>query len=96
MVDVAAWFYMLLGLWIMSKVLAVYFKPVIVWGALGCFLLGTNLWYYYAVESGMSHIYSFFLVAALLRITQRIHQNDKVDGWLAFGLGAVAGTGTQE
>ncbi|MBL0017449.1 MAG: hypothetical protein IPP17_13705 [Bacteroidetes bacterium] len=91
MVDVAAWFYMLLGLWIMSKVLAVYFKPKLVWIALGCFLLGTNLWYYYAVESGMSHIYSFFLVAALLKITQRIHQNDKVDGWLAFGLGAVAG-----
>lgn len=91
MVDVAAWFYMLLGLWIMSKVLAVYVKPRLVWIALGCFLLGTNLWYYYAVESGMSHIYSFFLVAALLIITQRIHQNDKVDGWLAFGLGAVAG-----
>lgn len=91
MIDVAAWVYMLLGLWIMSKILASYFKPVIVWTTLGCFFLGTNLWYYYAVESGMSHIFSFFLVSALIRLTQLVHRQEKVGTWLSLGLGAVIG-----
>ncbi|MEY3442698.1 MAG: hypothetical protein RLZZ519_979 [Bacteroidota bacterium] len=91
MIDVAAWFYMLLATWILSKVLSAYFKPVIVWSTLGCFFLGTNLWYYYAVESGMSHIYSFFLVSALIRLTQLVHRQEKVGTGLALGLGAVIG-----
>jgi hypothetical protein len=87
MVDVAAWAYLMLGLLILARVLGEYFKPPIVWATLLCFLLGTNLFYYYAVESGMSHVYSFFLVAALIRLTQKIHRR----GVLSWGLGLLLG-----
>lgn len=90
MVDVAAWAYLLLGLLIMGKVLGAYFKPPITWAVLLCFLLGTNLLYYYAVESGMSHVYSFFLVSALLRLTQVAHRRGKIDPWLGLAMGIVA------
>ena len=91
MIDVAAWAYMLLGLMLLAKVLAAYFKPTIVGLTLLAFLAGTNLFYYYAVESGMSHVYSFFLAAALLRLTQVVHRRARVTPRLALLIGAVAG-----
>jgi hypothetical protein len=80
MIDVAAWVYLLLAMALMARVLGEYFKQTTVWATLACFFLGTNLCYYYSVESGMSHIYSFFLVTALIRLTQILHRRRKVDG----------------
>lgn len=91
MIDIAAWVYFLLSMALMSRILGEYFKQTTVWAALACFFLGTNLSYYYSVESGMSHIYSFFLVAALIRLTQILHRKVKVNGALGIAIGTVAG-----
>ncbi len=91
MIDVAAWAYMLLGLMLLAKILGEYFKPTIVWLSVLACLLGTNLFYYHAVESGMSHVYSFFLATALLRLTQVIHRRGQLTPTLALRVGAVAG-----
>ncbi|HEX2898768.1 MAG TPA: hypothetical protein VHS96_03515, partial [Bacteroidia bacterium] len=42
-------------------------------------------------ESGMSHVYSFFLVSALLRLSQRLHRRGRLDLGMGLALGAVAG-----
>lgn len=91
MVDVAAWCYLLLALLLLAKVLGEYFPWRTVALTLLCFLLGTNLFYYYAVESGMSHIYSFFWVSVLLRLTQWIHKRGKINAGLGLALGATIG-----
>jgi hypothetical protein len=91
MIDVAAWAYFVLGFWLMALVLREYFSPKIVMAALILFLCGTNLLYYATVETGMSHIYSFFLASALMRLTQLIHRRQRFNAWMGLALGAVAG-----
>jgi hypothetical protein len=53
---------------------------------------GTNLFYYTTVESGMTHVYSFFLFALVLRLTVAWHTRPR---WgTTLGLGAVLGLAT--
>lgn len=66
-IMMAALFYMLAGLYLISKLLAeLNFSKTTQWLVPMGLLLGTNLFYYTFRESGMSHVYSFFLVAALM------------------------------
>lgn len=91
MIDIAAWIYLLLGILLMAQVLKAYFSSRTVYISLLLTYLGTNLFYYQAVESGMSHVYSFFLVAALLRLTQIIHQQQRVAWIHGLAIGTVLG-----
>jgi len=66
-ITVAGIFYLLLGLWFFDRLLkqfeaGVFGRTV----TLLAITFGTNLFYYAAVEPGMSHVYSFALVAAFL------------------------------
>lgn len=72
MVDVAAWAYMLLGMGMLLIVLRRRHSLGRTLGTLTLLLLGTNLAYYYSTESGMSHIYSFCVVSALILLLDRI------------------------
>lgn len=65
-IDVAAVFYLMFGLLFLFKFLANYFEEKIIYTAIFLYLTGTNLFYYAAQETGLSHIYSFFLVSAFL------------------------------
>jgi hypothetical protein len=63
-------FYCLLGFWFLRKFLQKYFSDNII--AI-CFILlffGTNLLYYTIIEVGMSHVYSFCLVAMFIYYCQ--------------------------
>ncbi|MFM1876819.1 MAG: hypothetical protein RL266_2556 [Bacteroidota bacterium] len=71
-VMIAAICYMLLGLWLLSKLLSeLDFSKVLQWVVPLAILLGTNLFYYTFRESGMSHVYSFFLFALITYASHR-------------------------
>lgn len=63
--GLAAWCYWLAGLWLMALVMRRYVSSD-GWMAASIVAtaLGTNLWYYAVFHPSMSHVYSFFLVAA--------------------------------
>jgi hypothetical protein len=66
-VAVAAFFYYLLGLFFLWKLLEKFFfrKRVVLFVCI-CFAFGTNLFHYAAYESSMSHVYSFAVVTGFL------------------------------
>jgi hypothetical protein len=71
-VYAAALFFLFLGLLFFRKLLQTYHVPW--WGVLlGQILLvfSTNLFYYTGVDSGYSHVYSFFAVTAFLYVARR-------------------------
>lgn len=70
-VDVSAVFYLVYALIILSKVLLVNYTKKTVFITLTVLFLGSNLFYYTIDETGMSHIYSFFLFTLFLSILQK-------------------------
>ncbi|MCF8276275.1 MAG: hypothetical protein K9J17_06015 [Flavobacteriales bacterium] len=66
-VMIAAIFYMLAGLRLLAKLLSeLGFSRLVSWLVSLGMLFGTNLFHYTFRESGMSHVYSFFLFSALI------------------------------
>lgn len=59
-------FYGMAGLWVLWRFLLYYFRKNIAWLGIIGLITGTNLWYYVVEEPGLSHVYSFFLMALLL------------------------------
>lgn len=66
MIDVAGSFYWLLGSVFMFLLATKYSSPAIAFISTLLVTLGTNVIFYGTMHPGMSHIYSFFLVSALL------------------------------
>ncbi len=64
--NVAAIFYLVLGLWFLKKFLANYFKEGIQYLILFVTYIGTNLFYYSLDDTLMSHVYSFFAISLFL------------------------------
>lgn len=69
----AALAFLLIGLWFTKKILLRYFSPLVTSITLLLIVFASNLFYYVTVESGMSHVFSFALIAIFL------HHNI---GWL--------------
>ncbi len=74
-------FYLVVGLWLLFSSLRIhfggwvsFFTCLLTWG-------GTNLYYYSVGELGMSHVYSFFLFAALLYKLPIVYDRS---GWRDF------------
>ncbi|MFA9215360.1 MAG: glycosyltransferase family 39 protein, partial [Candidatus Methylacidiphilales bacterium] len=65
-IDISAIFYLLLGLFFLFKFLKNYFTEKVVLFSVFILLFGTNLYYYATAESGLSHVYSFFLISTFL------------------------------
>ena len=66
-ISIASWFYQLFGLYFIVLLLQFYqVKPNIIALVLVAISFGTNLYVYTIVEAGMSHVYSFAMVAAFL------------------------------
>ena len=71
----AAWFYAFLSLLVLRKTLTLLeIRDTIIALTLLVIFWGTNYFYYASVESGMSHIYSFFLFSVILYYTILWHQ----------------------
>ncbi len=66
--NFVAVFYLTLGLYLLFLSLKIYFKysNKVIFITLGILFFGTNLYYYGVIETGMSHIYSFFLFSGML------------------------------
>lgn len=65
-INVAAIFYLFLGIFFLFKTLKSHFKESSVLFGIVCIVLGTNLYYYSIDETGMSHIFSFAMNCAFL------------------------------
>jgi hypothetical protein len=65
----AAIFYLFIGLVFLRKILLKYFSEIVTGITLLLIVLATNLMYYVISEPGMSHVYSFSLIAAFLYFT---------------------------
>ena len=70
-VNMAAVFYLVLGVAFLYRFLCGTFRRNTVVLTLFSIVFGTNLYYYAVDETGMSHVYSFALFAALVLMVQR-------------------------
>jgi hypothetical protein len=86
-IDVAAVTYSLLALLFLYLFLTRYLGKKVSVLTVFCLYIGTNIFYYSIFETGMSHVYSFFLFSCFLYMAPFItkpNQNKLV--FLAFGL----------
>lgn len=82
-------FYALAGLLLLWPVIRRHFSRAAAAIALTSLLFGTNLYYYTFCQPAMSHVYGFFLFAALLYLTERVlAQPDSRGLWALLGLTA--------
>jgi hypothetical protein len=83
---IGAAFYGAVGLFLLGLFLKNYFKNTAVILTLLALGFGTNLFYYTTFEGMMSHVYSFFLFAAILLMSHKVHETGKVKYfiWIAF------------
>jgi hypothetical protein len=69
----AGLFWAIFGLFVLKSLLAKYFSWPVVWLTMICIVFGTNLYGYATLFVGMSHIYSFALVAIAFFLTDRYY-----------------------
>jgi MFS family permease len=82
-------FWAFFGLYFLKKLLGQFFSPTIVWTTLLSIMLGTNFFFYSTRAIGMSHVYSFALIAWILYLTNQYYQRPKMR--LAALLGLLLG-----
>jgi hypothetical protein len=83
---VAAIFWLIIGLYWLGGWLSVRFSSTVTVFSLLVLLTGSHLWYYSIDSGGMSHVYSFALFAAILRLLQRKWDLGwTLKHWLLFG-----------
>lgn len=90
-IDISSIFCLVLGLYFLDRVVTII--GISAYGRLASLfiLAGTNLYYYAVTDSGMSHVYSFFLFSAFLYLiyhTQFMQQNGLLN---CFLLGIMCG-----
>lgn len=88
MVNVAAVFYLLLGLFFLFRFLRKYFSDLVSMLTVFFLFAGTNLFYYSVCDGLMSHVYSFFLASAFLLFLKKYL--DEGGKYLYFIVAAVA------
>jgi hypothetical protein len=76
-ICVAAIVYAFLALLLLRKVLLVYYSEKVTAISLLLMVLGTNYLQYTGVDSGMTHVYLFFVGAVLLYVTQQWYLQPK-------------------
>ncbi len=75
-VSIAALFYLILGLWAISRLLKLYnIDDRIIAFALFALFFGTNLSYYTLIEPSMSHVYSFSLISLFMLLYKKLLLN---------------------
>jgi len=84
--TMSALFYLALGLFFLRKVLENYFSWKVVVITLITVVLGTNLYYYSAIESTMPHVYLFALFSAFIYMTIRWYEKPDMENSIIIGL----------
>lgn len=90
-VNVAAVFYLVMGLIMLYYFLRPAFSPKVVVSVLFTVFAGTTLFHYSVDETGMSHVYSFALFSAWLLLLHRTEFLKKGNAATFFLFGLVAG-----
>lgn len=86
-IDVAAAFYSACALLLLYFFLIRYVRKDLALAALAVMYLGTNVFWYSVVDTGMSHIYSFFLFACFLYLSSKVlKEKARLTHCLLFGL----------
>jgi hypothetical protein len=75
--NIAAFIYLLLAFYFLFRFLKFYFNDAVSILSIALIFLGTNLFYYSIDSTGMSHVYSFFLISAFLFHTKKNMFQDK-------------------
>jgi len=78
-IDIAAVLYSFLALLLLYKVLLQFVNSQTAFLSIVFLYLGTNLFYYSIFETGMSHIYSFFLFTCMLYLAPRWQHKRTID-----------------
>ena len=88
-VGAAASFYLAVGVYFLHKFLSHFYSNSHVVIALLILVFGTNLFYYSAFQAGMSHVYSFGVVALIMYLSHLFFQ--KSTARLAAFIGFLVG-----
>jgi hypothetical protein len=72
MINIAAVVYLMFGLILWYRFLRNYYPRTVSLWVITFLFLGTNLYYYAVAETGMSHVYSFFLLSLYLFSSRRL------------------------
>ncbi len=84
-IIISAIFYALLGLLLLYKTLRRHYSPGPLIVSILLLGLGSNLYYYTIAESGMSHIYSFFLFCVIIFLTPYLYKNSNLKTFILIG-----------
>jgi hypothetical protein len=87
--GLAGLFWLIAGLVVLRRLLRRQFSDGVTAATLLVLLLGTNLFHYGTYDSSYSHVYSFFLIALFMLLTERWYRAPSRR--VAIFLGAVAG-----
>jgi len=85
-VFLSAVLYAMAAAYFQRKILKRFFEERVVAMVLISIFLCTNLFYYSIVESGMSHVYSFFLFTIIIEWTIRWHEDASFKNSLILGV----------
>ena len=86
-IAIASLFYLFLGLIMLRNLLLrIGFSEKVTSITLVCMFLGTQLYYYAMHEPGMSHVYSFSVIAVLLNLYHKQLLETKNSRWLLISL----------
>ncbi len=85
-IAMSSFFYVIIGLFFLSKLLLIYFKDIAVAISLIVLYLGTNLFHYTASTMTYSHSYSFSLIVVFMYFTLRWKQQPKVYSAIILGI----------
>ena len=77
--GISGTFWTIAGLFVLRLVLLRRFSDGVTAATLGALLFGTGLYHYATFDSSYSHAYSFFLLASLLWLTERWHDDEPRD-----------------
>jgi hypothetical protein len=77
--------YGLLGLWLLASVLARFFSRRTVLITVGGTTFGAGVFHYLTYDSTYSHVYSFFLIALIVRLTLSVWDRPRVANAVALG-----------
>lgn len=86
MISLAALVYVMLALLLLRNVLLRFFSDTVVALAIIILPMATNLLFYYTVEGGMTHSYSFFLFSALVWLTVHWYESKKTKHAILLGI----------
>jgi hypothetical protein len=90
-INLAAVFYLVLGLVLLYRFLKATFSSGVILSTLAAIFAGTNLYFYAIDETGMSHVYSFFLFSAFLYLARHSEYLKNKRFMTSFLLGIAAG-----